>query len=493
MDSRLVARLILPTAVVSGLLLVLAGGAAWYIRNLQRTTADLLTNNVASVRAAQELEISIREVRTQFDRYLITGERRHLEPVDRLKQRTADALTEADRLATTPTEQLLMRRTRAGYAHFFAEYELVLHTPPPQGFYPKLAELIDAVLTKEILEPAHEYLRVNEVLLSQISQENRAVADRLTAGLVGLGVCGAGGGLLAGWAIAAAVRRSVARTESWLRDTATELALAVPPTVEPAVRPADTLERVSASVSAVLRRLKQSERDALRAEQLAWVGQMAAGVAHEVRNPLMAIKLLIQAAADRPGGAAFSGRDMRVLEEEIVRLEAIVSGFLDFARPPRPLLLPVDAMELVGKVVGAVRGRAELQGVHLVIETSGTPPPLSADPGQLRQVLLNLLFNALDAQPLGGRICIQVAPGPSGRDVLITVADNGPGLPAGLGDRIFEPFVSTKDTGLGLGLSICRRIVTAHSGELTAADRPGGGAVVSIRLPAAHIALATRR
>src|SRR5262249_45713862 len=163
--------------------------------------SELLSSNVTSVRSAQELEISIREVRSQFDRYLITGDRKHLEPVPRLKQRTADALADAEGAANTPTEQALTRRIRKGYEHFFQEYDRVLQSPPKQGVYLKIMELIDTVLLKEILDPAHEYLRLNEGMLARAAEANQSQGDRLTVVLLGLGISGSVGGLLAGWVI----------------------------------------------------------------------------------------------------------------------------------------------------------------------------------------------------------------------------------------------------------------------------------------------------
>lgn len=487
MDSRVATRIAAPVAALSVLLLALSVVAAWSVRDMQERASGPIATSVASVTAAQELEISIREVSSQLNRYLSTLDRKHLEPLPQLKQRTADALAHAEAAATSPAEEALMRRTRQGYEHFFAEYDRLLKNPPREGLYPEIIKLTDTVLAREILEPAHEYLRMNEGVLTQASETNREVARRLTVGLVAVGLFGSVGGLLGGWVIAAAVRRSLARNEERLRTTAEELDRAANPgrAGGAAAAVADPVERVTVSVSAVLRRLRETERNALRAEQLAWVGQMAAGIAHEIRNPLMAIKLLVQAAADRPDGPALRPRDFQVLEEEIARLEQIVAGFLDFARPPRPEPRPVDVAEAAQQAVDAVRPRAELQGVKLAVETDGGPVVASADPNQLRQVVLNLLINALDAQPRGGevRVGVRLERRGGGSHLLLTVTDAGPGVAPGVADRIFEPFVSTKESGLGLGLSICRRIAETHGGTLTAADRPGGGAVFTLRLP----------
>lgn len=487
MTPRQVTRLTVPIAAVSVLLLILAIAAAWSVRDMQARASGPIASSVFSVTAAQELEISMREVFALCNRYLVTLDRKYLERVPELKQRTADALANAETAANLQSEQALMHRMCQGYTHFFAEFDKVLRNPPPQGLYPRIIELIDTVLTKEVLDPTHEYLRLNEKILTQASETNQQVANWLTIGLLTVGLCGSAGGLLAGWVIAATVRRSLRRTEERLRATARQLDAAVPGNegVDDLL-PDDTIERMSVSVSAVLQRLRQTERDALRAEQLAWVGQMAAGIAHEIRNPLAAIKLLVQAASDRPGGPALRPRDFRVLEEEIARLETIVAGFLDFARPPRPDPRAVDVIDLTAKVIDGLEVRSELQGVTIAVESTKEPVIARADPNQLRQVLLNLLFNAFDAQPRGGNVQVVAKidqTNPTGQQLLVTVQDSGPGLPPDVGDRIFEPFVSTKESGLGLGLSICRRIAEAHGGTLTAANRPEGGATFTLRIP----------
>ena len=309
MTPQLIGRLLAPVAVVSVLLMVLAFGAAWYVRDIQRSVSEGMMNNVESVRAAQELEISIREIRTQFDRYLITLEKKHLAPVPRIRKRTADALAAVERTATTAHEQAFVRRARGGYDQFFAQYDEILRNPD-QGLYPKIFELIDTLLVNEIFEPAHEYLRQNEGMLTQTAQANRDQLDQLTSGLVAVGVFGAVGGLLGGTVIAFAIRRSMLRAEQRLNSTAAELDLAVNRggLARANGKPSDPVERMTLSASAVLSRLRQTERDALRAEQLAWVGQMAAGIAHEIRNPLMAIKVLVQAVAEDEVVSADRGR-----------------------------------------------------------------------------------------------------------------------------------------------------------------------------------------
>src|SRR4029079_13368788 len=197
--------------------------------------------------------------------------------------------------------------------------------------------------------------------------------------------------------------------------------------------PHGPLQRVTEAAAAVLKRLKQTERDALRAEQLAWVGQMAAGIAHEVRNPLTSIKLLVQAATDPRRSAGFRPRDLQVLEGEILRLEQIISAFLDFARPPRPDKKSVAVGELLQECLAGVRARAELQNVEVRLDVAKSLPPVDADSGQIRHVIYNLMFNALDMLPQGGtiRVAVRVEPAAEGAPptIVLRVEDTGPGLP----------------------------------------------------------------
>ncbi len=480
-----------PIAAVSVMLLVIAVGAAWYIRNMQQSVAAMLADNVNSMRAAQELELSVRDLRHQGVRYLITADAKLLEPIPRLRDRVMTALANAESLAYTAPEKALMQRTRAGLQTFFTEYERMTQGNPHRADYAKTLGLIDTLLAQEVIEPTREYLRLNEGSLAKSNEANQRAADRSTTGLIALGVCGAAGGVLGGWVIAAMLRRNMLRTEERLRSTARQLdqaARSAEDTATRAGRSADALDDVARSASAVLSRLKQTERDALRAEQLAWAGQMAAGIAHEVRNPLMAIKLLIQALADGRGGNRLRPRDVQVLEEEIIRLEQIITSFLDFARPTRPDKKPIEIGPLVHQVADRFQGRARLQGVAIAVELPRLPVVAEVDPNQVQQVVYNLLFNALDAQPEGGSVVItaEIDETENGSMLALRVEDEGTGFSEEVRDRVFEPFVSTKDSGMGLGLSICRRIAENHGGEMRAGNRDSGGAAVTIRVPVAQ-------
>lgn len=259
--------------------------------------------------------------------------------------------------------------------------------------------------------------------------------------------------------------------------------------LRPSERPADLLAQVRwllEGIDRVLEERRQREREVLRADQLAMVGQIAAGVAHELRNPLTSIKLLIQTNLREADQQGLPLDDFAIIEQEIRRMEKCLQQFLDFARPPRPDARPIDLTLLVERTLALVTGRARKQQVTL----NFTPPPVpivvEADEDQIQQLLVNLVLNALDAMSEGGRIDVRLSQ-PHDGAVELQVLDSGPGIPADLFARLFDPFVSTKETGIGLGLAVSHRIACRHAGSLSAENCPAGGARFTLRLPTAHV------
>ncbi len=227
--------------------------------------------------------------------------------------------------------------------------------------------------------------------------------------------------------------------------------------------------------------MRRQQQEMLRAEQLAAVGRLATAVAHEVRNPLAAIKLLVEGALRPRSPRPLDREQLTVMHREAARLERIVQEFLDFARPPKLQRRSADLREVVEQAASLVRPRAQRQGVRFLTQAPDRPVPAAVDPGQLRSVLVNLFLNALDALPGGGSL--EVHWEPLAGEVRLAVCDSGPGIRPDILAQLFTPFVSSKPTGTGLGLCISKRVVEDHGGRITAANRPEGGARVEIVLP----------
>lgn len=511
MRASLLVRMTAPLVAVSALLLLVGLAAAWHVQRLQHEATNVVALNVASIRAAEELAIGLREIRNQINQFLLTEDDQHLAAVPAQRLETNRWLDDASQLATTDGERELMAAIRRDYATFFSRFQRFAAGAPDTDSQEDLRRLVDELLSDKILKAAHAYLDFNEYEIEASSRRGQVMAGRMVLGLLLLSTCGPIAGLLAGLVVARRVYRTLVELSVPVRDAAGRLSEVVGP-ISAAGRELDELpglmQGLASQVATVVQRLQQSQREVLRNEQLAAVGQLAAGVAHELRNPLQSMQLLVQAAVADGEDGCLRGRDLTVLQEAVDRLKRSVQTFLDFARPPTLDKQPTDLAGVVRQTVELVSARASCQGVRIQCQLPDQPLIVPADQGQMRQVVLNLLMNAIDAVAAAGTVTVQLrgpeaageeavaeaspsGDGPATGWVTLTVSDDGCGLPAGLGERIFEPFVTTKETGIGLGLAICRRIVEDHGGQLAAADNAAGGAALTVQLPLADAPVLT--
>jgi len=233
-----------------------------------------------------------------------------------------------------------------------------------------------------------------------------------------------------------------------------------------------------------LARMTALEGEMARRQRLATLGDMAAGVSHEIRNPLNAISMGLQrlGAEFRPTGEREEyDRVLALVGGEVRRLNGLVEEFLALARPPvlRPERVRVG--DLVDETVALIEPEARRLGVRLERLVPDDLPPLTADRDRLKQVLLNLARNALEAMPGGGTLRLEAAASP--RALRLAVTDSGPGIPPEVRARLFEPYYTTKARGLGLGLAIARQIVEAHGGTIEVEPAEGGGSRFRLTLP----------
>ena len=233
-------------------------------------------------------------------------------------------------------------------------------------------------------------------------------------------------------------------------------------------------------------RVRALERALTRQERLAALGHLAAGVAHEVRNPLNAIGMGIQRLQGEfspvEGEEEFRHLCM-VIRGEVARLNGIVQDFLQLARAPALQREPVAVATLLHEVAALMEAEAKTHAVRLVLRAPEGLPALVVDPQQLKQALINLLLNAIQATPPGGTVQVTAAAEPEA--LRLAVIDSGSGVAPELMDRIFDPYFTTKPHGTGLGLPTAMRIIQAHGGTLDVSSAHGAGTTVEVRLPIA--------
>ena len=250
------------------------------------------------------------------------------------------------------------------------------------------------------------------------------------------------------------------------------------------VRRSDEIGQLAAEFNVMAAALKRQRQALVQAERLAAIGKMAAQVAHEIRNPLNAIALnveLIEAEGDT-GSPADVAPMLSAVKREVERLTEVTDDYLRFARLPTPRRESIDLAMVASDLVGFQAEEARRRGVTVSLEGPGSATA-SADPDQLRQALLNLLRNAVEAAGEGGHVSVEVQE--DGGLARLVVSDDGPGVPEEAAERIFEPFYSSKDDGTGLGLAIARRVAEAHGGSLSLEPLPAGhpGARFILEIP----------
>jgi signal transduction histidine kinase len=413
MKSRLITRSVLAPAVFLSMLVLAVGVvAARYVQELQRSNADVMAREVSSMLAAEDLNVCMREFRHQLNLFLRDGDGRHLQAIPGLRTEAQSLLAKAERLSRADHERELIEVVKRGANAFFKEYDRISDPAFPGDFRAATVKLLEEQLDRDVLTPARAYVDFSRQVVEGTSRESQALANHIRVGLILLGASGAVGGLMAGFGIALAISRSIVQLQVPIRGAAGKLNEVVGPVTFSVGNGLDgvnqMLEQMSQHIATVVERLQQREREVLRAEHLAAVGQLAAGLAHELRNPLMPIKILVQAASDQGNGAGLHGRDLAVIEQEITRLEQSIQDFLDFARPPEPEKTEFDLRPVVQQMLDLLSARADRQHVRLHGKLPDEVVAVVADRGQLRQVLVNLVLNALDALPEGGEIDVSL-------------------------------------------------------------------------------------
>jgi signal transduction histidine kinase len=243
-------------------------------------------------------------------------------------------------------------------------------------------------------------------------------------------------------------------------------------------------EMLSREVCRLRDELHEKNEQLRRNERLAALGEMAAGVAHEIRNPLggmnLYASLLERDLADLPGQQELTRRIQRGIQS----LDAIVGDILAFAGEVRPRICDVNLRDILTGAVAQLQPRVVHRKLRIECDPDLDPLGVQCDPGQVERALVNLLMNAADAVPEGGlvRVC-HAGFADDGALLLVAVQDSGPGIDPGLLQRVFNPFFTTKHTGTGLGLAIVHRIAEANGGYITAGNRAEGGAVFTLALP----------
>jgi signal transduction histidine kinase len=251
----------------------------------------------------------------------------------------------------------------------------------------------------------------------------------------------------------------------------------------------DEVGRLTRSFNEMIARLRQNrelEEKVRESQYMSQLGRLSSAVAHEIRNPLnfigLAVDRLDGLTEERsPEDAAEKAQIIARIKEEIRKLNDLVTNFVMHGRPAQPQRIPVLVPEIAESVLRVASDRMRSQRIRVRREFCGATP-IPVDPDMIRRAVLNLVGNAIDAMPDGGELLVAAGPSDDGRYVL-EIGDSGGGIPTQDRDRVFEPYYTTKPSGLGLGLVLTRKIVEAHGGEIVVDSEPGKGTCIRVFLP----------
>jgi signal transduction histidine kinase len=241
------------------------------------------------------------------------------------------------------------------------------------------------------------------------------------------------------------------------------------------------LEATSEQLAKANRDLQDSFEQVKRADRLSAIGQLSASLAHEIRNPLASIDGAANLIESPQTSEEMRRGSFAVIHKEIQRLNRLLTSLLDFARPRKPEFQPTEPGRLLDAIINLTNHSAQQKGITIRKDVPLSVPPFECDPEQMKQVILNLTINAVQAMAAPGEIVLSARQKDS--SVMICVRDQGPGIPEEDIDKIFNPFFTTKDAGTGLGLSVVHQIVNQHGGTVTAERNPDRGMTFSLVVP----------
>ncbi len=489
-------RVVAPVALVTLLWVIVSGATTWYISRLYEAHRRVLSDNVASIQAAGAMQDVLWRLQAVVMEAAGPPDEAARQEVSHLQAAFLEHLHEAEQTAFSPEEQQLVKAIGDHFTAYRDHLQRRLDTAPPVEKAPTAKQVVvehvgrTMSLAQDVALPCKQLLELNEQLLADSTARNTQLVALFRPIRMVFLVAGPAIGILFGIWVARGLHRTVSQISVTLEGAVGELAHEVGRVHVVSSSDLPSLQHqaqvISSHIREVVDQLQAARREAIRTERLAAVGELAAGVAHELRNPLTSVKLLVQRAAQRRPDRSLNDKHLHVIQEEITRMENTIQGLLDFARPPELRRVSHDLRATMQRALNLIDGHAKQQDVCVTADLPDLPVVVDGDPEQLHQVLVNLLLNGIDAMSGGGVLEVAVEPCTDHEGMCrIRVCDSGSGIPASVMDRLFEPFVSSKQRGTGLGLAISRRIVQQHGGTLTAVNLEGRGAMFTIELPLA--------
>ncbi len=474
--------LLMLSALVS---ITMAGGliTIGYTYIMNHFFTEVTESDVLALHASRELETALVMQKGYVTYFSQDRDPQWLKQLDKYHATFDEWLKKGRRWAKTDNERLILNQLESGYIRYANARNEVIKLYKEN----KTKEGLD--LQKrvrgqflQIMELCRQYRKTSEQRISSARERIKNQATLIS--------------VLAAFALVSVVILGVFLAYSLINDVLKpirQLALATEgqkgdATVDDEVKALSRrFQSLINDVDQTKSKLKWSTEHLQQAEKWALIGKLAAGVAHSIRNPLTSVKMRLFSMERTLALAPSQKEDFEVISEEIRHIDTIVGNFLEFSRPPKLKMQKISPSDSVDVALQLLRHRLECYDVKVQVKREKRLREILADPDQLKEVLANLIVNACEAMVDGGSISIAEEENSSDDlcpVVVMKVSDTGPGVPASIQEKLFQPFFSTKEEGTGLGLSIATRIVEEHGGSLDLESEEGHGATFIITLPA---------
>ena len=509
-SKSILKQILAPILLVIVFWISMSLGTTYFLLWVERSNQRIFLENVVSTKAAQALQIAVWKLASG---YPVDPEKiQEFQP--RWSESKAEIENQRDILARSAydEEEFLELAIMSGLLKEFFNCFQAASSPHDE------AETTTARIEDLVVQRAHANELAERIGFSAKSlfDFNQAVVDEYRSHRKKLNdlvlslrwlVLGMGPilGVILGWRVGSRLHRSMTRIAVTLHDAGSmsENDLGIIK-IDPSGDFKDVeqqAEHLAERMRKVSRELHAARSEVLQSERLAAVGELAAGVAHEIRNPLTSVKLLLQHAIRQTAGPNLDESKVRLILDEIGRMETTIQGLLDFSRPPKLNRVHHDLRQTLHRAVNLLDAQSRQHRIEIQTRVSDTPLIVDGDTEKLHQLLVNLLINAVEAMPDGGHLSIEANQEVLRRNVTpnalvpeigdakeepvvqVIIRDTGEGIASEVLSRLFEPFATTKERGTGLGLAVSHRIAEEHGGTICACNCPSGGAQFTLTIP----------
>lgn len=479
---------------------ILMGGVFLLIAfsyKLQKQTEAYIESARTAVNEAKEMENELTAIKGLTYTYLVNKSGPWLDSLQHHKVKYNIHLERARAGANSNEEKLLLQQISALFSNFEQNILIAISHLKKNEMSTANALLLHSVedLLTTIQQKSNEFISINRSTEIELEKELAQTNSIILKILIILGIGGISIGLLFGWLISRMLFSPINQLILTVRSASGETVLE-----KVSLNSGNDINELGDRIKMLIERINKANEDLSRNKELlqhsnkhAALGKIAPTIAHEIRNPLAAIKMLVYSIKEDNGVSDAIKDDLEIILGEIDRLEKFTKDFLRFAKPSDPVFESTNPIASLIEVIQLLKPRFKKNDISLIEEISDIICLVMADSGQLKQLYLNIILNAIDIMPNGGSLTINASVTTENQSpdndnpedfLIIRFIDSGPGIPNAILNNLFEPYIKKSDMGVGIGLSISQSIAKSHGGWITAENKSiGNGAIFSVFLP----------